>query len=430
MKFPTPKSAVSLLGILLALAFPAFAAPAPAEGVWRGEFNVNGEPLPFNFELRDLGGEKPVLTLINGTRRDHFALEQRGDGSLRAVMNTYDAALEARVVEGSDGRRLEGHYRDLVPRRNGANDLAFVAEHGRTWRFVDPDKDVGADADLDGKWAIVNRDRSVAANQVALLQQEGTRLTGVFMTVVGDTRELEGTVQGDRFYLSHFSGPSPVLIRGTIEEGEIQGAINFGIYNIAKFEGHRSAEVELPDPYRLTFLEDGQRRIDFSFPDLQGRPLSLSDDKYRGKVVIVEIIGTWCPNCTDQTQFLAPWFRENQGRGVEAIAVAFEQEDSFEYFQRQLTRFRDFFDIRYDIAYGGVADKKLATQRFKGLNYMAAFPTTIVIDRRGDVREIYTGYTGEVTGDYFQQYKARFNALLDELLAEPDPYASLAAVPR
>jgi len=430
MKFPTPKSAVSLLGILLALAFPAFAAPAPAEGVWRGEFNVNGEPLPFNFELRDLGGEKPVLTLINGTRRDHFALEQRGDGSLRAVMNTYDAALEARVVEGSGGRRLEGHYRDLVPRRNGANDLAFVAEHGRAWRFVDPDKDVGADADLDGKWAIVNRDRSVAANQVALLQQEGTRLTGVFMTVVGDTRELEGTVQGDRFYLSHFSGPSPVLIRGTIEEGEIQGAINFGIYNIAKFEGHRSDEVELPDPYKLTFLEDGQRRIDFSFPDLQGRPLSLSDDKYRGKVVIVEIIGTWCPNCTDQTQFLAPWFRENQGRGVEAIAVAFEQEDSFEYFQRQLTRFRDFFDIRYDIAYGGVADKKLATQRFKGLNYMAAFPTTIVIDRRGDVREIYTGYTGEVTGDYFQQYKARFNALLDELLAEPDPYASLAAVPR
>ncbi|WP_238333482.1 hypothetical protein [Luteimonas marina] len=126
MKFPTRKSAVPLLAILLALAFPAFAAPAPAEGVWRGEFNVNGEPLPFNFELRDLGGGKPVLTLINGTRRDHFALEQRGDGSLRAVMNTYDAALEARVVEDSGGRRLEGHYRDLVPRRNGANDLGML----------------------------------------------------------------------------------------------------------------------------------------------------------------------------------------------------------------------------------------------------------------------------------------------------------------
>jgi len=417
------------LGLLLALcaAQALAAAPQPAEGRWRGEFTVNGEVLPFNFELTGLDSEAPRLTLINGSRRDHFVVERQPDGSIRALMNTYDAALEARVEEGSGGRRLVGHYRDLVPRRNGANDLAFVAEHGREWRFVQPGRDIGSEASLDGKWAILNRDRSAGQNQVALLKQEGTRLTGVFMTVVGDTRELEGVVQGDRFWLSHFSGPSPVLIRGTIEDGQIQGAINFGIYNVAKFEGHRSDEVELPDPYRLTYLKDGQRTLDFSFPDLQGRPVSLRDDKYRGKVVIVEVIGTWCPNCTDQTQFLAPWFRQNQQRGVEAIAVAFEQEDSFEYFQQRLGRFRDFFDIRYDIVYGGLADKKLATERLRGLNYMAAFPTTIIIDRRGEVREIYTGYTGTVTGEYYEQYVARFNALLDELLAEPDPYAGTAA---
>ncbi len=399
----------------------------PAEGSWRGEFTVNGEPLPFNFELAGLDGATPKLTLVNGSRRDHFALERAGDGTLRALMNTYDAALEARVVEGSQGRRLVGHYRDLVPKRNGANDLAFTAEYDQRWRFVAPDRDAGSDAQLDGKWAITNRDRSVAANQVALLKQDGTRLTGVFMTVVGDTRELEGTVQGDRFWLSHFSGPSPVLIRGTIEDGEIQGAINFGIYNIAKFEGRRSDQVELPDPYTLTYLKDGQRSIDFSFPDLQGRPVSLDDAKYRGKVVIVEVIGTWCPNCTDQTQFLAPWFRENQHRGVEAVAVAFEQEDSFEYFQQRLGKFRDFFDIRYDIVYGGIADKKLATEKLQGLNYMAAFPTTIIIDRRGEVREIYTGYTGTVTGEYYDDYVTKFNGLLDALLAEPDPYAATAA---
>ena len=240
---------------------------------------------------------------------------------------------------------------------------------------------------------------------MALLQQKGNRVTGVFMTSVGDSRELEGTVQGNRFYLSHFSGPSPRLIKGTIDEdGNIQGAFGSGIYNVTKFEGHKDANAELPDPYKLTFLKDGQRSIDFTFPDLDGKPVSLSDDKYKGKVVIVEVIGTWCPNCTDQTRFLAPWFKENQQRGVEAIAVAFEQEDDFAYFQKTLGKFKSFFDIRYDIAFGGIADKKVATEKLKGLNYMAAFPTTFIIDRKGEVREIYTGYTGEITGEYYKDY--------------------------
>src|SRR5690606_23573792 len=121
----------------------------PAEGVWRGEFRVNGEPLPFNFEITGNRAEESSFALINGSRRDYFNVEQRDDGTLWVVMNTYDAALEARIEEGSGGKRLVGHYRDLVPKRNGSSDLPFTAEHGQNWRFVEPGKDRGADADLD-----------------------------------------------------------------------------------------------------------------------------------------------------------------------------------------------------------------------------------------------------------------------------------------
>jgi peroxiredoxin len=182
--------------------------------------------------------------------------------------------------------------------------------------------------------------------------------------------------------------------------------------------------VELPDPYKLTYLKPGFSKLDFTFPNLDGKPVSLSDDKYQGKVVIVEIIGTWCPNCTDQTRFLAPWFKNNQRRGVEAIAIAFEQEDNFDYFKHTVGKFKEFFDIRYDLVFGGIADKKVATEKLAGLNYMAAFPTTILIDRQGEVRQIYTGYTGEITGDYYKDYVKRFNTVLDELIAEPNPYAA------
>ena len=148
--------------------------------------------------------------------------------------------------------------------------------------------------------------------------------------------------------------------------------------------------------------------------------MSLSDAKYRGKVVLVRS-SQLVPNCTDQTRFLAPWYKANRDRGVEIIAVAFKQEDSLEYARTTLGRLRDFFDVRYDIVFGGIADKKVATEKLGALNFMAAFPTTIVIDRKGEVREIYTGYTGEITGEYFNEYVRKFDATMDTLLAEPAP---------
>jgi peroxiredoxin len=423
---------------LLALSSAAFAGNAkfPTEGIWRGEFTVDGDPIPFNFEVKGKDIKDAEFTLLNGTRRDLFHVQRVSEDTISVPMNTYDAALLIKIV---DGKHLTGEYQDLVPNRKGARNLPFKAELGQSWRFVEPGKDVKPEGDLTGKWAIQQADKSYVnvggkqesnaqeiANrrgQVALLKQEGNRLTGVFMTSVGDSRELEGTIQGNRFYLSHFSGPSPRLIKGTIDEdGNIQGASGSGIYNVVKFEGHKDANAELPDPYRLTFLKDGQHRIDFTFPNLEGKAVSLSDDKYKGKVVIVEVIGTWCPNCTDQTRFLAPWFKENRHRGVEAIAVAFEQEDDFGYFQKTLGKFKSFFDIQYDLVFGGIADKKVATDKLKGLNYMAAFPTTFIIDRRGEVREIYTGFTGTITGKYYEDYVVKFNALLDQLIAEPNPF--------
>lgn len=432
--------AAGLAWVLLTMAASAStawaAAKFPSEGIWRGEFTVDGDAIPFNFEVKGKDAQGATFSLINGTRRDHFVVERLADDQLAIPMNTYDAALVFTIVD--DGR-IVGEYRDLVPSRNGARNIPFVAEHGKSWRFVEPGKDVAPDADLTGKWAVRQADQSRLRDnnsnerdnrrdQVALFEQKGNHLSGVIMTAVGDSRELEGTVQGNRFVLSHFSGPSPRLIRGTIDEdGNIQGSSGSGIYNVARFEGRKDPNAELADPYQLTFLKDGQTRIDFSFPDLQGRQVSLSDEKYQGKVVIVEVIGTWCPNCTDQSYFLSPWFKQNKDRGVEIVAVAFEQEDDFAYFQKTLGKFKDYFDIDYDIVFGGLADKKVATERLRGLNYMAAFPTTLIIDRKGEVREIYTGYTGTVTGSYYEQYVKNFNALLDELIAEPAP---LAAAPQ
>lgn len=393
------------------------------EGQWRGEFKVNEVQVPFNFEVKGKDAEHATFTLLNGSRRDDFHVKQIANDSVFIKMNTYDAALVAKI---NDDGTLSGVYKSLVPNFKG-NFLPFTAESGKTYRFVEPAKEIQANHNLSGKWAIKIISKEPVADQVAVFEQKGNKLKGVFLKVTGDTRELEGIVQGDEFTLTGFSGPSPWLIRGKINpDKSITGEVGLGIYNNVKFEGVKDKNAELPDAYTLTHLKEGYEKLDFTLPDLNGKQVSLSDEKYKGKVVIVEIIGTWCPNCTDQTQFLSPWFKANKNRGVEAIAVGFEQKDDLAYAKYTLGKLRDKYDIQYDILFGGIADKKVASEKFAALNKMIAFPTTIIIGRDGKVKQIHTGYTGEVTGKYFKQYVKKWNKELDKLIAEPVPASEVA----
>lgn len=389
------------------------------EGAWRGVFKVNEVQVPFNFEVKGKDAEHATFTLINGTRRDDFHVQQTAKDSVFIKMNTYDAALVAKIHE--DGT-LSGVHKSLVPNFRG-NFLPFTAEYGKTFRFVEPEKEIKANHNLSGKWAIKISSKEPVADQVAVFEQKGNKLKGVFLKVTGDTRELEGIVHT----LTGFSGPSPWLIRGKINpDKSISGEVGLGIYNNVKFEGVKDKKAELPDPYALTYLKEGYEKLDFTLPDLNGKPVSLSDEKYKGKVVIVEIVGTWCPNCTDQTQFLSPWYKANKDRGVEAIAVGFEQKDDLAYAKYTLGKLKEKYDIQYDILFGGIADKKVASEKFAALNKMIAFPTTIIIGRDGKVKQIHTGYTGEVTGKYFKQYVKKWNKDLDKLIAEPVPTSEIA----
>ncbi|TCC95875.1 TlpA family protein disulfide reductase [Pedobacter hiemivivus] len=393
------------------------------QGVWRGVFKVSEFEVPFNFEVKGKDAASATFTLLNGTRRDDFHVKQIAPDSIFIKMNTYDAALVAKIE--SDGT-LSGEYRSLVPGLRG-NSLPFTAEQGKTYRFVAPGKDVAPVTDLSGKWELKGFSKEAVPNKIAILKQKGNKLTGVILQVTGDSRELEGTVQGNEFVLSGFTGPSPKIYRGKInEDGTLSGEISQGIYDNLKFTGVKDPNAELPDPYKLTFLKEGYKKLDFTFPDLTGKPVSLTDDKYKGKVVIVELVGTWCPNCTDQTIFLSPWFNKNKQRGVEAIAIGFEQKDDLEYGKYTLGKLRDKYDVKYDILFGGLADKRLVADKLPALNKFVAYPTTIIIDRKGEVREIYTGYTGTVTGKYYEDYEKKFNKLLDELIAEPIPTSTAA----
>jgi len=176
----------------------------------------------------------------------------------------------------------------------------------------------------------------------------------------------------------------------------------------------------LPDLESLTYLKKGYEKLEFSFPDVNGNKISPSDERYKNKVLILQIFGSWCPNCMDETKFLSRWYKKNRDRGVEILGLAYERKDDFQYASGRVRKMKEKLGVDYDFVIAGTSDKAKASESLPALNQVFAFPTTIFIGKDGKVKHIHTGFTGPGTGVYYEQYIQRFNETVNELLT-PNP---------
>ena len=83
-----------------------------------------------------------------------------------------------------------------------------------------------------------------------------------------------------------------------------------------------------------------------------------------------------------------------------------------------LRNMRERFNIGYDLAVAGVSNKDSVARSLPQLAKFLAFPTTIFLDKKGNVRKIHTGFAGPGTGKYYQEEVASFNREVDKLLKE------------
>jgi len=185
-----------------------------------------------------------------------------------------------------------------------------------------------------------------------------------------------------------------------------------------ELEGVRDKNARLADPYSMTFLKPGFDEFSFSFPDTDGDMVSLSDPRFAGKVVLVTLAGTWCPNCHDEARYLADFYREYRDRGLEVVGLMYEHFEDFETAAEQVRRFRAELGIDYTLLVAGYSDKQRAAETLPMLNRVLAFPTTIFLGRNGEVRRIHTGFTGPGTGEYYDRFIAEFEDYVAGLVAE------------
>ena len=174
---------------------------------------------------------------------------------------------------------------------------------------------------------------------------------------------------------------------------------------------------EISDP---TKLRDGYSRLDFTFNDLDGNPVSMNDEKYKNKVVIVQLMGSWCANCLDETRFLSDYYKENRAKGVEIIALAYEFTTDRERSKKSLERFKKLLDVKYPMLITGVTagDDKKAEKTLPQLTTIKSFPTTLFISKRGTVRDIHSNFYGPGSGEYYDLSKKRLTDTVNRLLEE------------
>lgn len=392
---------------------PAGPAPAPFStiGPWRGTFELRpGVEVPFNFEIRTGKNGIPEAFFLNGAERADGGPVSQTTDSFFISLDQYDNELAFPIGEGALTGSLRHQDKKGTP-------LTVRIEPGKTQRFEENGaKPAG---DLTGTYDVIFVNPSGKEEKtVGLFKQQGNKLTGTFLRVTGDARYLEGIVEGNEFYLSSFFGSGPSYYKGSFtSDGHLTGE-SIGAKGKTPFTGALDPRAALPDPYKLTYLKPGYDAFSFQLPDIDDKPISLQDARFKNKVVIVTIGGTWCPNCVDEASFLAPWYKANKDRGIEIVSIQYERSTDTAYVRKVLTRMRDKYDIQYVQVFGGLADKQAVATSLPSLNTFLAFPTTIVIDRKGRVAEIHTGYSGPATGPYYQEFLKEFNAEIDRLLTQ------------
>lgn len=385
-------------------------------GTWRATLTRDGHVLPFQLDIEtNSDGSTYSAYAVNGTERFKLDTAYVENDSLHIPMSLYDSELVGKIGEG----QLTGVWR-VRRADNVSGELPFEAVLGEDYRFFETSP-TPSSASFGGTWAVqfTTVDPAGSYEAVGIFEQKGAELTGTFLTPTGDYRYLAGNVRGDSLFLSCFDGSHAFLFKAVRQpDGTLQGKAWYGLEDTETWTAKPDPNAKLPDANALTYLNPGYDTFDFKFPNADGKMVSLQDPAFKDKVVVVQIMGSWCPNCMDETRFLSPWHKKNRGRGVEIVGLAFERSKKKEDSAPKLRKMAERYDVYYPILLAGLSDKDSAATALPMLNHVMSFPTTIVLDKKHQVRNIHTGFSGPGTGKYYDEFVVDFNQLIDKLVAE------------
>ncbi len=390
----------------------------PKIGTWRGVFEIPDEnqaskhqEVPFNFDVKmSKESGRFFIELRNGEERIRVEDVHIDGDSIEIDFPVYEKMLKASFTES----KMQGVW--INPREKDGN-IPFKASYGATYRFAKAY--YGRPAKYHGKWKVVFRPATGRAfDALGEFIQQGEKITGTFQTEYGDFRYLQGNVANGALLLSNFDGGHIYLFTARYAgKDSLSGKFYSGKRTPLNWVATRDEQFSLRNPDRLTRLKDGFSTVDFSIEDENGKIISPEGEEYKNKVRIIQISGTWCPNCMDETKFLVELMKQKNNPELKVIGLSFERYKDREKAYKIINIFKKKHGVNYDFIYAGTT--KDVQKVLPMLQDFMCFPTMIILNKKGEVVRVHTGFYGPATSKY-SEFEKEISRFIDELLGQDE----------
>lgn len=384
----------------------------PQLGWWSAGLQRNDTAtIPFTFEWKNEKG-KNVWYIKNAEEKIKVSDIQKKGDSLIVQMPVFESQFRVKY----SNKKLSGLW--IRGSASKPHIVAFEAKPGNK-RFIN---NKPATKNISGRWAVNFASNKPGVISVGEFKQKGNTLAGTFLNPNGDYRYLEGIVAGDSLFLSCFDGSHAYLFTAFIVNDSTISGGNYYAASVYK-ETWNAVKNPLAAVAKETvamFVKPGEESLHFSFKDLDGKPVSINDERFKNKVVLVQLMGSWCPNCMDETVMLSDYYNKNKQRGFEVVALAYEYTTDWERSVKSVKKFRDRFNVQYPMLITGVSvtDSLRTEKTLPEVTPIRFFPSSIIIDKKGKIRKIDTDFYGPGTGQQYIIYKKEFEETIESLLKE------------
>ncbi len=403
----TVNARIAWLAVALVLGVGVEAAPVPQGGMglsgrWDATVVVNGLEIPCAFEISGTGAAM-TGAFFNSSLKIVSTGTTVENGTITFAYDQYGTKLQVSVKDGE----LDGQYL----RARGGYPFHAVRAHART-------APAAGVPSIDGVWIVKARGSKSEDAWRFVVNQKGAEVEASILRIDGDTGALNGSYDNGRFVLSHFDGSRPMLMEVTANaDGTLKLVENKRTESVAVRENTAEAKaIGAPeDPTYHTTVRDANEPFRFSFPDLNGKIVSNTDPKFKGKVVLVSISGSWCPNCHDEAPFHAALYKKYRDQGLEIVSLSFERGDQLKD-PVQLRAFIKTYGIEYTVLMPGEPDQ--ASELLPQTVNLDCFPTSFLMGRDGRVRMVHAGFPSPGSGQFYDEAVHEVTQKVEELLAE------------
>ena len=370
-------------------------------GGYVGRLEVeNNKYLPFNFSVTN----DSTLVVQNSSEIVDFSIVYSKD-SIFIKSKVFEGFIKGVLVEN----KINGFF--TIESLDRSVPFSSYKNNNRFNIDFDENKKLTLN-----RWKFTfNPNKDNASFSVGIFNSIGeNEISATFRTTTGDYGYMHGGYKENKIVLSTFNGSRAYLFEAEMNKDSIEGVMYAGNHSKTIVKGVLDNDFDLSNEYSLTSLKGKNQKFDFSFENTLGKLISIDDKFYDGKSMVVQLMGSWCSNCLDESKFYVDYMNKNELKDIEFVALAFEYAKTKDDALNSIQKLKKQLGINYPIllAQYGSSDKSRALEKFPMLNKIISYPTTIFLDKNKDVIKIHTGFNGPATGEKYTEFINEFNSTI------------------